>query len=175
MDSFTKPTIEYGQLAPLLIVFGIACLGVLVEAFVPRRSRFLVQSTLAIGGIVLTLASVIVVGTRLTEHGGVARAPRGLDHGHLVTRHLVDRVEHLPHRVPRAAAQVDDVVLAGHPDGQRPYVRVGEVDDVDVVADAGAVLGRVVGAEQRERLAGTGRRPQGVGDEVGLGGVPLAV
>ena len=56
---FVKPTIEYGQLAPLFVIFGVACLGVLVEAFIPRRSRFLVQATLSLGGIVLTLAVLV--------------------------------------------------------------------------------------------------------------------
>ncbi|MBF4768271.1 NADH-quinone oxidoreductase subunit NuoN [Nocardioides agariphilus] len=74
MDDFVKPTLEYAELSPLFIVFGIACLGVLVEAFVPRKHRYLVQSTLAIGGVVLTLAAVIAVANRLKEHGdGAAR------------------------------------------------------------------------------------------------------
>ncbi len=33
------PTIEYGMLAPLLVVFGAAIVGVLVEAFAPRYLR----------------------------------------------------------------------------------------------------------------------------------------
>ena len=61
MDDFVKPTLEYGHLSPLFVVFGVACLGVLVEAFVPRKHRYLVQATLAIGGVVLTLAAVIMV------------------------------------------------------------------------------------------------------------------
>ena len=50
-DDFVKPTIEYSYLAPLLVVFTVACLGVLVEAFVPRKHRFLVQATLAARGV----------------------------------------------------------------------------------------------------------------------------
>jgi NADH-quinone oxidoreductase subunit N len=33
------PSIEYSQLAPMLVVFGAAIVGVLVEAFVPRPAR----------------------------------------------------------------------------------------------------------------------------------------
>src|SRR5665647_3964352 len=33
------PTIEYGLLGPVLIVFTGACLGVLIEALVPRHLR----------------------------------------------------------------------------------------------------------------------------------------
>ena len=73
MDDFVKPTLEYGHLSPLFIIFGIACLGVLVEAFVPRKHRYLVQVTLAIGGVLLTLAAVIWVAYGLDEHGDAAR------------------------------------------------------------------------------------------------------
>ena len=74
MEDFVKPTLEYAELSPLLIIFTVACLGVLVEAFVPRKHRYLAQATLAIGGVVLTLAAVIMVAYRLDEVGeGVAR------------------------------------------------------------------------------------------------------
>jgi len=36
LADFTAPKIEYGELSPLLVVFGAACVGVLVEAFLPR-------------------------------------------------------------------------------------------------------------------------------------------
>jgi NADH-quinone oxidoreductase subunit N len=71
---FVKPTLEYAQLAPLLVIFVVACLGVLVEAFVPRAQRYLVQATLAIGGLALTLAAVIAVAFHLKDRGdGAAR------------------------------------------------------------------------------------------------------
>ena len=38
MNEFVKPTIEYAQLWPLLLVFGVACAGVLVEAFAPAAA-----------------------------------------------------------------------------------------------------------------------------------------
>ena len=37
--AITAPTIEYSQLAPMLVVFGAAVIGVLVEAFTPRELR----------------------------------------------------------------------------------------------------------------------------------------
>ncbi|MGY2064712.1 NADH-quinone oxidoreductase subunit NuoN [Blastococcus sp. SYSU DS0619] len=53
------PDLSWAALAPLLIVFGAACVGVLVEAFVPRESRHPVQVGLAlagtVGGLVATL------------------------------------------------------------------------------------------------------------------------
>lgn len=43
ISKIDAPKIEYGQLSPTLIVVGAALVGVLVEAFVPRRSRYHAQ------------------------------------------------------------------------------------------------------------------------------------
>lgn len=66
------PSIEYGLLSPMLIVFGVAVTGVLVEAFAPRRSRYPVQVTLALGGLVAALAAVGLLARDL--HGSPGRA-----------------------------------------------------------------------------------------------------
>ncbi len=47
------PPIDYAAIAPVLVVLGAACLGVLVEAFVPRQQRWLVQVGLALVAIVV--------------------------------------------------------------------------------------------------------------------------
>jgi NADH-quinone oxidoreductase subunit N len=57
---FVKPSIEYGLLSPLLIVFGVAVVGVLVEAFLPRASRRPVQIVLALAGLVAAFVAVVV-------------------------------------------------------------------------------------------------------------------
>jgi len=49
------PDLSLAALTPLLFVFGAACLGVLVEAFVPRESRHTVQVVLALVGTVALL------------------------------------------------------------------------------------------------------------------------
>ena len=36
MTKFEAPTIEYFTVSPILIVLGVAVLGVLIEAFAPR-------------------------------------------------------------------------------------------------------------------------------------------
>jgi NADH-quinone oxidoreductase subunit N len=64
---FSKPTIEYAQLWPMLVVFGVACLGVLVEAFVPRERRYLTQAGLAVAGLAVALGGAVYVYTDLTE------------------------------------------------------------------------------------------------------------
>lgn len=48
---FQAPHIEYGQLAPMLIVFGVAILGVLIEAFASREWRYPLQVPLAFLGL----------------------------------------------------------------------------------------------------------------------------
>ena len=65
------PPIDYGALLPMLILFGVACLGVLVEAFAPRRSRNGVQLTLALLAVVAAFIAVVVErGTRAVTIGG---------------------------------------------------------------------------------------------------------
>jgi len=72
MNDFTKPTIEYFELSPILIVLGVACAGVLVEAFAPRHLRYLMQTLLAIAGIVGALVMTVVVGLNLDDVGSTA-------------------------------------------------------------------------------------------------------
>ena len=53
------PHIEYAQLAPTLIVLGAAVIGVLVEAFVPRRNRYYSQLLLSLVALAAAFAAVI--------------------------------------------------------------------------------------------------------------------
>ncbi|MEU6084773.1 NADH-quinone oxidoreductase subunit NuoN [Streptomyces sp. NPDC047108] len=53
------PDIEYGQLAPTLIVIGAAIVGVLVEAFLPRRSRYYTQLMLSLTALAAAFAAVV--------------------------------------------------------------------------------------------------------------------
>jgi NADH-quinone oxidoreductase subunit N len=55
------PSISYAALAPILIVLGAACLGVLVEAGVPRATRFPAQLTLTLLALVAALFDVIAI------------------------------------------------------------------------------------------------------------------
>ncbi|MBH0777758.1 NADH-quinone oxidoreductase subunit NuoN [Nocardia bovistercoris] len=65
------PSIEYGALSPMLIVFGVAVVGVLVEAFAPRRRRFGIQVLLGLAGSAAALAAVIALaGTAETAVSG---------------------------------------------------------------------------------------------------------
>ncbi|WP_016883332.1 MULTISPECIES: NADH-quinone oxidoreductase subunit NuoN [unclassified Rhodococcus (in: high G+C Gram-positive bacteria)] len=65
------PDIEYGQLAPMLIVFGVAVAGVLVEAFLPRRGRYSSHLVLALGGLTAAFVAVVMLaGTRASTVAG---------------------------------------------------------------------------------------------------------
>jgi len=61
VTEFVKPTVEYFELWPLLVVFGVACLGVVVEAFAPRSVRYVSQVSLALTGLVVALVGVVLV------------------------------------------------------------------------------------------------------------------
>ncbi|MFS0899878.1 NADH-quinone oxidoreductase subunit NuoN [Mycolicibacterium litorale] len=54
----------------MLIVVGAAIAGVVIEAFLPRRSRYAAQVTLALGAIVAALVAVVVLGPRLSDEVG---------------------------------------------------------------------------------------------------------
>lgn len=76
MIDFVKPTIDYVELFPMLVVFGVACLGVVIEAFAPRSVRYLAQVVLAVVGLAAALAVVILVAkeTKVYDDG----AARGI-------------------------------------------------------------------------------------------------
>lgn len=64
---FTKPALEYAEIWPLIVVFGVACLGILAEAFLPRGRRHVVQVSLAAVGLLVALVGTVLVGTNLDE------------------------------------------------------------------------------------------------------------
>ncbi len=64
--TFTAPVLEYALLAPILIVLGGALVGVLIEAFAPRKVRASSQLLVALIAIVASLASLISVRGRVS-------------------------------------------------------------------------------------------------------------
>jgi NADH-quinone oxidoreductase subunit N len=68
------PNIGYRALLPMLIVFGAAVVGVLIEAFVPRAWRALSQTILALGGLVAALVAVVANASirNITAQGSVS-------------------------------------------------------------------------------------------------------
>jgi len=70
VNHLVPPSVEYGLLSPMLIIFGVAVLGVLAEAFLPRGARYPTQLVLAIGGQVAALAAVVKDAVDLHSAGG---------------------------------------------------------------------------------------------------------
>jgi NADH-quinone oxidoreductase subunit N len=73
-DTFSKPHIAYSSLWPILLIFVAACLGVLIEAFVPRAQRYAAQFALTFAALAAALVGVGFVANDLPKLGdGAAR------------------------------------------------------------------------------------------------------
>jgi NADH-quinone oxidoreductase subunit N len=70
--SMPTPSVEYALLSPMLIVFGVAVTGLLLEAFLPRRFRYAAQVTLALGGLAAAFVAVVLVGKTIPLTGRTA-------------------------------------------------------------------------------------------------------
>ncbi|ASR01114.1 NADH-quinone oxidoreductase subunit NuoN [Gordonia rubripertincta] len=69
LAAIEAPSVEYAALSPMLIVFGAGVIGVLVEAFAPRRMRYGLQLGLSLGGLVVALAALATVTAARTADG----------------------------------------------------------------------------------------------------------
>ncbi|MBD0863169.1 NADH-quinone oxidoreductase subunit NuoN [Gordonia sp. zg691] len=69
LAALETPGVEYAALSPMLIVFGVGVVGVLVEAFAPRRLRYPLQLGLSLGGLVVASAALITVAVAQTADG----------------------------------------------------------------------------------------------------------
>ncbi len=76
MNDIVAPKIEYFTISPILIILGVAVIGVLVEAIAPRGRRYLIQVVLSLVGLVAALGTTVVVFGRLNPG---ADEPKGGD------------------------------------------------------------------------------------------------
>src|SRR6202522_1976131 len=60
-STITPPSIEYSQLAPMLVVFGAALAGVLIEAFAPRPLRRPMHLVVTLGALAAAFIMTIVI------------------------------------------------------------------------------------------------------------------
>jgi NADH-quinone oxidoreductase subunit N len=60
-STIAPPHIEYAQLSPMLVVFGAALAGILLEAFLPRRLRYPAQVGVALLGLAGAFAAVVTL------------------------------------------------------------------------------------------------------------------
>ncbi len=74
VENFQAPSIAYAALSPMLILFATACIGVLVEAFLPRDSRHSTQVVVALSGLAASVVAVVLVAGahQTTAAGAVA-------------------------------------------------------------------------------------------------------
>src|SRR6266480_4751669 len=86
--------------------------------------------------------SRIAFSAEATSLGGIARAAWFFEGGDLFASDFFAHADDFAHRVAVAVAQVVEALRAGC---QGEYVSLGEIHDVDVIADAGAVGRRIVG------------------------------
>src|SRR5690349_19956979 len=73
----------------------------------------------------------------------IARAPRLLDEWNFFLRNFLAHVDDLPHGIAGAVSEIVKTLLAWL---QREYVRLREIDDMNVIANAGAVVRRIIRA-----------------------------
>lgn len=73
MNGFDAPKIEYFTVSPILIVLGVAVLGVLIEAFAPRKLRYPLQVGTALVGLAAAFGTALVVFGRLNPFSGDVR------------------------------------------------------------------------------------------------------
>ncbi|MEN9305718.1 MAG: hypothetical protein RLY76_986, partial [Actinomycetota bacterium] len=57
--SFQAPALEYGALAPMLVIFGAAVVAVIVEAFISAKHRSAIQLAISLGAVILSFAQVL--------------------------------------------------------------------------------------------------------------------
>ncbi|WP_308201481.1 NADH-quinone oxidoreductase subunit NuoN [Sphaerisporangium perillae] len=68
------PTIEYAELSPMLLVFGAAMIGVLVEAFTPRYLRKSIQMPLTVLSMLGAFALTVWQGIQGVRHAAAMGA-----------------------------------------------------------------------------------------------------
>jgi proton-translocating NADH-quinone oxidoreductase chain N len=68
------PHIEYSQLSPMLVVFGAAIAGVLIEAFAPRALRRVLHLVLTLGSLTAAFILTVIVAN---SHSIFARGAAG--------------------------------------------------------------------------------------------------
>src|SRR5580698_2290322 len=74
--AIAAPSIEYSQLAPMLVVFGAAVVGVLVEAFAPRELRRAIHLLVTFGALVAAFVwtCVIAASSTIFAHGSAGHS-----------------------------------------------------------------------------------------------------
>ncbi|WP_027341906.1 NADH-quinone oxidoreductase subunit NuoN [Hamadaea tsunoensis] len=74
MKDISLPHLNYAALAPMLILFGVACVGVLVDAFAPRKARYPIQLVVALVGLIAAFVAVVLRAGKVTAENAITAA-----------------------------------------------------------------------------------------------------
>src|SRR5262249_3202044 len=107
------------------------------------------------------------------EHWRVARSAFGEGNGDLSTTDLLCSIQHLLHRVAVAGADVEYRHSGVIEKSQRPNVRIGDIEYVDIVSQARAVWRWIVRSEDLDRIDFSRCDLQQTRNEMGFRIVPL--
>ncbi|GEE02302.1 NADH-quinone oxidoreductase subunit N [Gordonia spumicola] len=159
----TTPSIDYFRLSPMLIVFGVAVVSVLVEAFVRPGARYRVQLSLSCAGIVAAMVALGFVAnaasgdspeTRTLMSGAVLIDGPGLFVQAVVLVVSLGAVAFMgERRLDRVWASTEVRTAAGKPVAVGGPGESGTADD-DLVADAFTPSGATVPGTADELAAG---------------------
>lgn len=133
---FQAPKLDYAALAPMLILFGAACVAVLVEAFVPRSVRHIAQLVLSLGALVASLIMIVKLAKSgkavLTAETAIAiDKPALFLQGLLVVLGIVSLLLFGERALERGGAFVAQAAItAGSEADRRQAVREGGATDV---------------------------------------------
>lgn len=61
LQEFNAPTINWGMLAPVIVLLGAGTFGVLIGAFLPRRIQWMTQVGIAVVALVVALGSTVLL------------------------------------------------------------------------------------------------------------------
>ncbi len=81
---FVPVTLDYVAVLPMLVVFGGAVVGVLVEAFVPMRRRYATQLSLSVVVLAAAIVTLALGAVRHQGHTAGITAPTGIFLGAIV-------------------------------------------------------------------------------------------
>src|SRR5260221_3764437 len=97
------------------------------------------------------------------QHGGITGTPRHFARRHPVPRHAASRFDNFANAIAAAMAEILDEVVALTQSIEHQNMRAGEIADMNVITDAGAIGSGLDGANDRVELSLLERNLQRMG------------
>ena len=146
MNDIQLPAIDYAALTPMLIVFGLACVGILAEALVPRGWRYYVQVPLTLVGLIVAFVVLIIErDTDVSTIGGAVTidGPGIFLQGTILVLGIVALGLIAERRLERGGPFVHEAAHAANSDGDKAQEKLDgatEVFPLTLFAIAGMML-----------------------------------